>query len=289
MIYKYKVSIIIPTYNRSGLLKLSLESLSLQTLPKNYFEVIVVDDGSTDDTKAIVERFSVKINIKYLHQENKGYRVAAARNKGILNSEGEICVLLDCGILVASNAIEEHINSHSSNSNQAVLGYIYDFDEYNENEQYLIELNIDPALTDSYFSKLEDLNLLDLRESTFKKLGDDLSLWPAPWAIFYTGYLSIRKETIMKVGLFDESFTSWGFEDIDYGLLMFVNNVQIVLNRNLKSIHVPHEKSRAVIGEEVIKNTKKILHKKYNLKETEIYINVVNGRLLNEILSDFNR
>lgn len=83
-------SVIIPTYNRKTLLKTALESVLDQTF--DDFEVVIIDDGSTDNTNKMIERYEDK-RIKYIHQDNHG--VAHARNRGIENSEGKFIAFLD--------------------------------------------------------------------------------------------------------------------------------------------------------------------------------------------------
>lgn len=83
-----KVTVIIPTYNRENELKVCLDALSNQTY-KNY-EIIVIDDGSTDGTKKLVKTYK---NIKYIYQNN--YGPAKARNKGIISATGEILAFTD--------------------------------------------------------------------------------------------------------------------------------------------------------------------------------------------------
>jgi glycosyltransferase involved in cell wall biosynthesis len=84
-----KISVIIPTYNRVPLLDRAIESVLAQSRPAD--EIIVVDDGSTDNTRQLIEtRYS---QIKYIHQSNKG--VSAARNAGINRSNCDWICLLD--------------------------------------------------------------------------------------------------------------------------------------------------------------------------------------------------
>ncbi len=83
------VSVIIPTYNRATVLEEAVESVLNQTF--RNFELLIIDDGSTDHTPQIVEKYRDKI--KYLFQINKG--PAAARNFGIQNSEGNFICFLD--------------------------------------------------------------------------------------------------------------------------------------------------------------------------------------------------
>ncbi|GBE36037.1 UDP-Glc:alpha-D-GlcNAc-diphosphoundecaprenol beta-1,3-glucosyltransferase WfgD [bacterium BMS3Bbin07] len=85
------VSVIVPTYNRAHLLGRALQSILKQTY--RDFEVIVVDDGSTDNTAEIVRNFSA-MDIRYIrHENNKGE--AAARNTGVLAAKGEFIAFLD--------------------------------------------------------------------------------------------------------------------------------------------------------------------------------------------------
>lgn len=83
------VSVILPTYNRCGLLHQAIESVLAQTCPAD--ELIVVDDGSTDDTSILLAGYGDRI--KVIRQENKG--VSAARNAGIRQSKGTFIALLD--------------------------------------------------------------------------------------------------------------------------------------------------------------------------------------------------
>ena len=100
------VSVVIPTYNREHLIKNTIDSVLKQTYQN--FEIIVVDDGSTDNTKEIVK--SIKDNrIKYVYQENAGAQ--AARNKGLLLAKGEYISFLDCADEWLPEFIEKTINA----------------------------------------------------------------------------------------------------------------------------------------------------------------------------------
>ena len=85
-----QVSVVLATYNRKELLKECLESLFNQTYPKDRYEIIVVNDGSTDGTEEVLKEYAKKAPciFKCFSQENKG--VAAAMNLGIKNAEGDI-------------------------------------------------------------------------------------------------------------------------------------------------------------------------------------------------------
>lgn len=98
-----KVSVIIPTYNREKLIGRAIESVLAQTHPA--YEIIVVDDGSTDGTKSALAPFNGKI--KYVHQANAG--IAGARNRGIQESGGEYIAFLDSDDYWAPEKLAEQV------------------------------------------------------------------------------------------------------------------------------------------------------------------------------------
>ena len=89
MTYFPMVSVIIPTYNRAEMLPGAIDSVLGQDYP--YFELIVVDDGSTDETPRLLERYKDRITV--MRRENAG--VSAARNLGIGEAKGELIAFLD--------------------------------------------------------------------------------------------------------------------------------------------------------------------------------------------------
>ena len=97
-----KVTVIIPTYNRATLLRRAIQSVLTQTLTD--FEVVVVDDASTDDTPQAVAEIGDSRARPIRHHTNKG--VSAARNTGIANARGEYIPLLDDDDELAPNALD---------------------------------------------------------------------------------------------------------------------------------------------------------------------------------------
>ena len=89
-----KVSVIIPAYNASEYLSQTLESVLVQTY--SDFEIILVDDGSTDETDQVIAKYSSHLNL--IQQENKG--LSAARNAGLNMAIGEYLVFLDADDLL---------------------------------------------------------------------------------------------------------------------------------------------------------------------------------------------
>jgi glycosyltransferase involved in cell wall biosynthesis len=90
--FQPRISVVIPTYNRAYCISKAIQSIQNQTFPR--WELLIVDDGSTDDTEKIVGSFSINDpRIRYVQQANSG--ASTARNYGVQESKGEIIVYVD--------------------------------------------------------------------------------------------------------------------------------------------------------------------------------------------------
>lgn len=115
---KTVVSVIIPVYNRLPMMKEAIQSVLDQTYP--HFEVVVVDDGSTENIREAVESFGDS-RIRYLHKENSG-RPAPARNVGIKNAEGKFIAFLDTDDLWFPEKLDLQIQALESNPQILAVG-----------------------------------------------------------------------------------------------------------------------------------------------------------------------
>jgi glycosyltransferase involved in cell wall biosynthesis len=118
------VTVLIPTFNRKEALKGCLESLFIQTYPRDKFEIIVVNDGSTDGTENLLEEYEKKApcKLKWYNQSNSG--IGAARNLGIKKSVGEILCFIDDDCIADKNWIKNMVNCFSDNKIGGIGGKI---------------------------------------------------------------------------------------------------------------------------------------------------------------------
>jgi glycosyltransferase involved in cell wall biosynthesis len=237
-------SVVIPTYNRAELLRRTLDSLCAQDLPKAAFEVLVVDDGSSDGTDQLVTRYCDRLDLKYLFQPDEGWRVARARNLGIAAAAGEVCVFVDSGVLLHSGCLRAHLRSHQqADGPVAVCGYVYGFDNNGSDTDPMIAA-FDFDNLDATIEQLRESGRWpDIREPFYARHDYDLGRLPAPWVLYWTCNVSAPTERVRAVGGFDEQFRSWGGEDIDLGYRLHRDGVRVVLDRAASSIHYPHAKS----------------------------------------------
>lgn len=237
-------SVVVPTYNRAELLRRTLDTLVAQSLGSERFEVIVVDDGSSDDTESVVRSFSDRLAIRYEWQADEGYRVAAARNRGLALAAGPVTVFVDSGILLHSRCLEAHVAMHTASAEPlALIGYVYCFNEDDEDAEHIRQF-VDLDDIDATISKLAQAGRwLDIREDFYAKYGDDFGYLPAPWLMYWTCNVSARTEQLRRIGGFDEAFRSWGGEDVDVAYRLHRDGARFAVCRDAASIHYPHAKS----------------------------------------------
>lgn len=120
------ISIVIPTYNRAATLQQTLEALLWPTEHATELEILVVDDGSTDSTAAVVKGMRVPdgTTLRYLHQDRAG--AGMARNRGIEEASGRLLLFIDDDIVAAPALLIQHLRSHEAYPEEraAVLGRV---------------------------------------------------------------------------------------------------------------------------------------------------------------------
>ncbi len=118
-----RYSIIIPTFNRAPFLPHVLHSLVSQSIPLSCYEIIIVDDGSTDETAGVVHEIQAQnsdAQIKYLYQNNGG--PAAARNRGAEIARGSILFFVDSDCVVHRDVMRVHLSLYAQSEEIAAVG-----------------------------------------------------------------------------------------------------------------------------------------------------------------------
>lgn len=211
------ISVLIPTYNRREILKLTLDSLENQNLNKNLYEVIVIDDGSSDDTVEFLQNFSPSMNFKYVSQENSG--PARARNNGIGLSRGKYLLFLNDDAVCDSKLLDVHLHFHKQfekiKLKTAVLGR-FDYLEDDVDKLFMNLLNKSTLIF--AYSEMNSNNFY-------------------AWNYFWTCNLSILKSAVIDVGMFDEDFREPMMEDIELGLRLSMHGYNIFFTEQAVTHH----------------------------------------------------
>ncbi len=194
-----KISIVIPTFNRADALKVSLEKIIQQQGVD--FEVIVVDDGSTDHTADIVRKFP---EVQYIKQKN--LKQGIARNNGVKKATGEIILFGQDDIFMEPNFLKYHHDNHVKNPNEnvVVLGFT----------------TWDPEIKINSYMKFLETSGWQFGYNQLKRgINDRKDIYK----FFYTSNISMKKSFFEKEW-FDEDFTCYGWEDVEIGYRFWKNH-----------------------------------------------------------------
>lgn len=116
-----QVSVIIPTHNRSQVLKRTLDALGQQTFPHQEMEVVVVADGCKDNTVEFLHSYTAPFSLQVIEQSGQG--PAVARNQGALRATAPLLIFMDDDILASPQFVAAHVNAHQR-ENCVAIGYL---------------------------------------------------------------------------------------------------------------------------------------------------------------------
>jgi len=246
-----KITVLIPTYNRSDILSKTLKGLEKQTFPNQEFEVIVVNDGSNDDTHEVMNRFKQgKLNLVGITQENAGQ--GNARNNGLTHAQGEIILLMGDDMIPVPELLQQHWNHYeqSPNKNSATLGLI----------EWHPELEINPFM-EWMVNGSSVLGKFGGHQFAYEKL----NMGQTPdYNFFYTSNLSIPRKLLGNQP-FDPIFSKYGWEDIELGYrLQKEQGLTMAYNPKAITYHYhPMDDSGLKKRMEMIGKSAHIIDKKY--------------------------
>ena len=104
--YTLPVTVVIPVYNRIDKLGKTIAALVHQTYPHELMEIVIADDGSSDNPETLISIFSDYFKMKHIFQEDRGYRLSEIRNKGVAAASNENIIILDCDMLPEPTLVE---------------------------------------------------------------------------------------------------------------------------------------------------------------------------------------
>ena len=225
-----RASVVIPVYNQYDSLIKVLNGFSKQTISKDLFEIVLIDDGSDDELKSkgffLAEKFN-DITIKYIRQKNSGR--AVARNIGIRNSDSNLVIFCDADRYPAVNYVEQHILSHESMTD-IVIG---------------LSLDYFGKVTELGGDNWDQINKFSRVPPYTKKINciyneDGITKSELAWISFLVGNSSVDRKLLLEVGGFDERFTEWGVEHFELALRLSEKKCRFVLKTAIRSYHIPH-------------------------------------------------
>ena len=200
------ISVVVPYFQAPEKLLLALAGLETQTYPRDLFEVVIVDDGS----RPPLGQPCSPLDVRVIHQEDRGFGAARARNNGARASNHDILVFLDCDMIPEADFLIGHARWHHVLSDAVTQGY------YARVSADGIDADLVRERPDSVESLLAgrgfDLPWIErhmARTANFTSKHDDI------FRAASSCNLGIRRDFFFAVGAYDESFTRYGFEDTE--------------------------------------------------------------------------
>ena len=181
------LSVVVPTFNRKDSLQKTLDGLARQTYPAAQFEAVVVSDGSTDGTDALLAEYArtSPFPLQVICQPNGG--PARARNNGIENARGEVVVFLDDDVEPSPEFLAVHAAHHQNQSDAVVIAPMLP----------------DPALAWREPAWIAWEHAMLEKQYSAWRSGEWAGCGPHN---FYSGNASVRRVHLLAVGGFDEQF-----------------------------------------------------------------------------------
>ena len=215
------VSVVIAYYEAPEALELTLAALEGQTYPRELFEVVIVDDGSSEP---LVAPTRSPLEVRVVHQEDRGFGLARARNTGARAANCEILVFLDCDMMPEAGWLSEHARWHHAANDALTLGF-----------RTHVEVDgIDAAMVRTRPGSLAELfdgrpterpEWIEYHMTRTRGLtSDDDDLF----RMVTGGNLGVSRSFFEYAGAYDESFTQWGGEDTEFGYRAFVRGGLLV-------------------------------------------------------------
>lgn len=190
MIGSPEITVVIPAYNGGWVLRRTVEALQGQDAAPERFEIIIVDDGSTDGSAEGLDEPRGPVSVRVLRQANRGR--AAARNLGAAEARSRVLLFLDADVWAAPGLVSAHLAHHAGARPLGVQGRSL----------------VDPDSLTTVFMRATHL-LPDLTVRNRNNL--------SPLHVI-TRNFSVTTEAFRQVGGFDEGFVGYGWEDIDLGI-----------------------------------------------------------------------
>ena len=227
------VSIVIPLYNRKEMLGKTLACLAQQTYPVDLMEIIIADDGSQDKPLDVIDQFRDELSVRYVHQEDNGYRLAEIRNLGIRSAKNEHVILLDCDMAPVPTMVETYLRYLEVNQDVVLCGHR----RYVDANQLSIEDVRSDIGSILALPDIETMNeqvkgnqagqTLDWRIPIYLQ-SHDLRFEKYPFRAVCGGNIGFHRDIMETAGWFDEEFTAWGAEDTEWGFRAWNHGLYII-------------------------------------------------------------
>ncbi len=250
------VTVIVATYNRPEALRLVLQALVNQTILPSH--VIVADDGSTDDTKEVIQSFQgAPFELRHCWQEDKGFRKSAVLNRAIAHVTTPIVIFLDGDCIPLRDFVRDHLRLQQDRCVVAGPRVLLDQALTNrvENKGEPYPLSLAAALRLWLLGRLNRVTpFISLPDGTWR------TRRPTKWELLRGCNFSMATRDLRRIEGFDETYEGWGLEDSDLAIRLINSGISIKSGRfGCAVLHLWHrdeKRDRLKINEETLNHTR---------------------------------
>lgn len=221
------ISIIIPTYNRSAMLRKLLCGLIVQKGYSSRYEIIIVDNGSEEDILDKISDFKESLPIRILKRRlsKRHFRPGSARNIGVGRAKYDIIVFLDSDCVPSDTFLHFHSEALLSRRGIVTISHRVFVDGSICTENMILRGNNSLSGLSLVRSSSNYLQVVDRRIPELTML----SQHPAPYNCLHGCNVGLRRQDFYKAGMFDVAFDGhWGYEDIEFGYRLFQNGAHFI-------------------------------------------------------------
>ncbi|MDQ3034003.1 MAG: polysaccharide deacetylase family protein [Myxococcota bacterium] len=226
------ISIVVPACDRTPILREVLSRLEAQSYPHELHEVIVVDDGSHEDLRAVIPD-DPRFRLIASAAAGDRFRAGQARTRGAREARFPILAFLDADVAVGGDYLWALDWVHRRWERSVVLGYLSGYNLHDLGHVHTLEAvrGADP---------IERVPVIPdrQREPVARAVLDNVDWIGAPWTLCYTGNLSLPRALFDEVGAFPDVFEGWGLEDVDLGVRLHHASARFVFSRFALGYHL---------------------------------------------------
>ncbi|MCZ8511946.1 glycosyltransferase family 2 protein [Paenibacillus filicis] len=288
-----RYSVIIPTFNRAEQLLLTLVSFDRVNYLKDQYEIIVVDDGSTDGTRELVKGFRSGLRLHYFANEVQRGR-SVTRNLGLRHAKGGYVVFCDADFIVLPEFFQVLDDDHRAYPRAVLSGIPNSWDdaythfhpdfsnvEKQKCREVLVQVGlwndefdtvdrIVPLLTpDDLINRTGRLSQLVIRDRFHPNVRIQFAKSDvAPWLMLITRCVSIPRTYLTRIGGFNEKFVKYGLEDWELGYRLHRMKIRFHSIRRVLGYHQEHP--NVYRGEMGNKENLRIMYKTHGFMDPEL-------------------
>jgi GT2 family glycosyltransferase len=208
-----ELTVIVSTYNRGSRLRACLAPLAGQLAGVDA-EIIVCDDGSNDESYQVVRSIQTGVEVYFVSQSHRGFRLAASRNMAVRLARGDLLLFVDADVVPRPGLVDRHLKAHRAGPGPCwVIGAVYGYGS-------------GPAE--------------DFRAPVWAGIDLDPARLTEPWTLVTGNNFSVPRQAVAEVGGFAEEFVGWGAEDVDLAWRLHGHGVTFRIEPDAGVAHRAH-------------------------------------------------